>query len=90
MENTNYISIPAEEYKALLSESIEKEYIDQIRTLLEKIDDMEAEFKEQRKTLEENSLYWFKRWETENKKVGELEEELSFYKPAQQEQKEAS
>lgn len=86
MENTNVITIGIEEYKALLCDSIEKEYIDQIRTLQEHINDMEAKFADQRKTLEENSMYWYNRWEAAYKKVGELEEELSFYKPAQQEQ----
>lgn len=84
MENTITISI--EEYKGLVRTSIEKEFHEQIIGLQDRIKQMEEVHASDTEELRSNSMYWYQRWEAENKKVDALKEELEFYKPASQQE----
>lgn len=96
MENTNVITITVEEYKDLIRTSVEKEFHAQITGLQEEIKKMETIHAEDCASLKEDSNFWYKRFcekdkglDAANARITELEEELSFYKPAPQ-QEEAS
>ena len=89
----NVITISIEEYKDLIRVSLEDEYRKQIDALQEKVKQIEELRSDDCTRLTEDKIYWYKQYcakgnelESANARIAELEEELSFYKPAQQEQ----
>ena len=91
MENS--ITITVEEYKDLIRTSVEREFREQIAGLQEQIRNMETTHAEDCASLKSDSDFWYKQYCAKNNdlvsanaRIAELEDELSFYKPAQQEQ----
>ena len=91
MENT--VTITVEEYKDLVRVAVEKEFHEQIINLQKQIETMEKNHLEDCQSLRDDSMFWYKRCngrETEldaaKARIAELEEELSFYKPAKHEE----
>lgn len=89
----NCITITVEEYKDLIRTSVEREFHAQVAGLQEQIRNMETTHAEDCANLKDDSNFWYKQMcekekslKAANARIAELEDELSFYKPAQQEQ----